>query len=180
MKLDASLRTFQLKQEEIDRLQNALANIDNERAQLADRLNEANTRANQSASQATAGQEASAQLTGIREQLRQAQNQIASLATENQQLKNRLALSGPPPSSLMGVPTRPGSAAAQAITSTRPAEPAAAPAVRTHTVVDGDTLTRIARRYYGSSDRWAEILEANRGAIKDPNNLTLGTKLRIP
>jgi nucleoid-associated protein YgaU len=49
-----------------------------------------------------------------------------------------------------------------------------------HTVVSGDTLSRIARQYYGDSRRWPEILEANRFQLTDDRSLRLGMKLRLP
>jgi len=41
-------------------------------------------------------------------------------------------------------------------------------------------LSGIAKRTYGNANRWKEILDANKDAIRNPNALTLGTKLRIP
>lgn len=179
-KLDAALRTYQLKDDEVDRLQKSLANIDGERAQLAERLQNANTEATDSKALAAANQEATAQLAALHEQLRQSQNQIASLASENAALKNRYALVGAPPSSSgLSAPTRPGTAGAAAA-AVRPPTPTPAPAARTHVIASGDTLTKIARRYYGSSEKWNQILEANRGVIRDPNNLTVGATIRIP
>jgi nucleoid-associated protein YgaU len=46
--------------------------------------------------------------------------------------------------------------------------------------VEGDTLSKIARRYYGSADRWPEILQANRDVLRDERNLPVGAALRIP
>jgi nucleoid-associated protein YgaU len=169
-----------LKDDEVDRLQKSLANIDGERAQLAERLQNANTEATDSKALAAANQEATAQLAALHEQLRQSQNQIASLASENAALKNRYALVGAPPSSSgLSAPTRPGTAGAAAA-AVRPPTPTPAPAARTHVIASGDTLTKIARRYYGSSEKWNQILEANRGVIRDPNNLTVGATIRIP
>jgi nucleoid-associated protein YgaU len=51
---------------------------------------------------------------------------------------------------------------------------------RIHTVVEGETLTRIARRYYGNSERWADIYDANRASLPNPAALKIGMKLRIP
>jgi nucleoid-associated protein YgaU len=51
---------------------------------------------------------------------------------------------------------------------------------RTHKVVDGDTLTALARRYLGSADRAAEIYELNRSALPRPEVLPIGVVLRIP
>ncbi|MDR2673682.1 MAG: LysM peptidoglycan-binding domain-containing protein [Opitutaceae bacterium] len=52
--------------------------------------------------------------------------------------------------------------------------------MRTHTVVAGDTLSRLAKDYYGSVERWPEIYEANREALKNPASLDLGMELIIP
>jgi len=61
------------------------------------------------------------------------------------------------------------------------AEPRPAPRPwRSHTVVDGDTLSTLAARYLGSAGRFAEILEANRSALRSADMLPIGTVLRIP
>ncbi len=51
---------------------------------------------------------------------------------------------------------------------------------RTHTLVKGDTLYALARRYYSDASRWRAILEANRDQISDPNQLYVGQVLTIP
>ncbi|TNF22290.1 MAG: LysM peptidoglycan-binding domain-containing protein [Rhodobacteraceae bacterium] len=48
-----------------------------------------------------------------------------------------------------------------------------------HVVRPGDTLTKIARQYYGS-DAYQPILEANQHVISDPNLIFAGQVLRIP
>ncbi len=186
IKLDSSLRAYQLKVDELANVQNALANIENERAQTADTLEKTRAQnAEAEASLAAARADISAhapvvaEVTSLREQVRQMQNQIASLAGENSQLKNRLALAGPAPSSLLSAPTRPGASAPSRPTSLAAPVPAA-PEAKVHTVAAGETLTMIARRYYGTSERWTEILEANKAIIKDPRSLSVGMKLRIP
>jgi nucleoid-associated protein YgaU len=58
---------------------------------------------------------------------------------------------------------------------------AAAAPLTQYTVRDGDTLTTIAQRHYGSSAQWQKIYEANRDVIgADPDRLRVGMKLRIP
>jgi nucleoid-associated protein YgaU len=47
-------------------------------------------------------------------------------------------------------------------------------------VVEGDTLTKIARKFYGSSSRWEDILNANRDVMKDEKSLVVGSTLKIP
>ena len=57
---------------------------------------------------------------------------------------------------------------------------AAKKADRTYVVRSGDTLFSISRKFYKSSKRWKEILEANRKNIRDPKKLTVGETLVIP
>jgi nucleoid-associated protein YgaU len=47
-------------------------------------------------------------------------------------------------------------------------------------VAEGDTLTKIARKFYGSSSRWEDILKANRSVLKDEKSLVVGSTLTIP
>src|SRR5262245_58064982 len=47
-----------------------------------------------------------------------------------------------------------------------------------YTVKRGDTLGRIARRFYGDATRYPLIVSANR--IKDPDRLAVGRRLVIP
>lgn len=51
---------------------------------------------------------------------------------------------------------------------------------RLHTVREGETLSDISYRYYGSANKWQKIFNANRGKIKDASRLKPGTKLIIP
>jgi nucleoid-associated protein YgaU len=48
-------------------------------------------------------------------------------------------------------------------------------------VGEGDTLSSIAIDYYGDSQRWGDIFEANRAALGgDPNRLVLDVVLVVP
>jgi LysM repeat protein len=51
---------------------------------------------------------------------------------------------------------------------------------RTYVVQSGDTLASISRKFYKSSARWKEILDANNTDIRDPKKLTVGQSLIIP
>jgi LysM repeat protein len=51
---------------------------------------------------------------------------------------------------------------------------------RTYVVQSGDTLASISRKFYHSSARWKEILDANRKSIDDPEKLRVGQSLIIP
>ena len=50
----------------------------------------------------------------------------------------------------------------------------------TYTVVRGDCLSRIAKDQYGDSSKWTVIYEANKGTIKNPNQIWPGQVLLIP
>ena len=50
----------------------------------------------------------------------------------------------------------------------------------TYTVRPGDTLSKIAREYYGDESQYMRIYEANRDKLKDPDRLNAGQELRIP
>jgi uncharacterized protein YidB (DUF937 family) len=58
--------------------------------------------------------------------------------------------------------------------------PAAPPAPETYVVVAGDSLSKIAKRFYGDANQWRRIFEANRDQIKNPDLIHPGQKLRIP
>lgn len=49
-----------------------------------------------------------------------------------------------------------------------------------HTIHDGDTLESLAVRYLGDARRAGDILEANRGVLKDPDLLPIGVVITIP
>ncbi len=51
---------------------------------------------------------------------------------------------------------------------------------RTHKVVDGDSLSKIAAKYLGRADRYQEIFQANRNVLAKPDLLPIGVELRIP
>ncbi len=49
-----------------------------------------------------------------------------------------------------------------------------------HEVKSGETLSKIAQRYYGDASLYPKIFEANKDVLKDPNLIRVGQKLRIP
>ncbi|NIS74440.1 MAG: peptidoglycan-binding protein LysM [Deltaproteobacteria bacterium] len=49
-----------------------------------------------------------------------------------------------------------------------------------HTVKSGDTLSKIAKQYYGNAGKYMVIFEANKPMLKDPNKIYPGQVLRIP
>lgn len=56
----------------------------------------------------------------------------------------------------------------------------AGPVVKIHIVEKGQTLSDIAYKYYGSTNKWQKIFEANRSRLKDANTLIPGMRLTIP
>ena len=50
----------------------------------------------------------------------------------------------------------------------------------TYTVRAGDTLTSIAKHFYGTTSKWNWIFQANRSKIHNPNSIFVGEKLTIP
>lgn len=49
-----------------------------------------------------------------------------------------------------------------------------------HTVVKGEFLSKIAKKYYGNANRYQEIFEANKPMLKDVDLIYPGQVLRIP
>lgn len=50
----------------------------------------------------------------------------------------------------------------------------------TYTVAKGDTLSHIARHFYGKASRWQAIFDANRDQLDDPDRIRPGQVLKIP
>lgn len=62
----------------------------------------------------------------------------------------------------------------------RAAENPPKPANQTYTVVRGDCLWNIAKKYYGNGSKYTVIYNANRDKIKNPNLIYPGQVLTIP
>ena len=61
------------------------------------------------------------------------------------------------------------------------ARPNTQAAPKIHTVVSGDCLWNLAKKYYGSGAQYTKIYSANKGLIgSNPNRIKLGQKLVIP
>jgi len=56
----------------------------------------------------------------------------------------------------------------------------AAPAARFYTVVKGDTLSKIAKEFYGNANEYMRIFEANKPMLTHPDKIYPGQCLRIP
>ena len=82
--------------------------------------------------------------------------------------KGKLAAKAEKPASTQGAPKPTQAVVAQS----------AAPAP--YVVVAGDTLSRIALRFYNSSQKWVKIYDANRDTVKNPDYIFIGQNLTIP
>jgi nucleoid-associated protein YgaU len=52
--------------------------------------------------------------------------------------------------------------------------------VEYYIIKSGDTLSKIAKQYYGDANQYSRIFEANREVIKHPDKIFPGQKIRIP
>lgn len=52
--------------------------------------------------------------------------------------------------------------------------------MKVHVVVAGETLSKIAKQYYGDAGKYMKIFEANKDQLKDPDKIKVGQKLNIP
>lgn len=49
-----------------------------------------------------------------------------------------------------------------------------------YTIKEGETLTRVSLRFYGTKAMWPYIVKHNPKVIKNPNNVPYGTTIEIP
>jgi nucleoid-associated protein YgaU len=59
-------------------------------------------------------------------------------------------------------------------------DPSLAPKQKTYTVAAGDSLSKIAKQFYGNANEYNKIFEANRNVLSDPNMVKVGQQLVIP
>lgn len=52
--------------------------------------------------------------------------------------------------------------------------------MQTYTVAKGDSLSKIAKHFYGNANSWRQIFEANRDQISNPDLIHPGQTLKIP
>lgn len=51
---------------------------------------------------------------------------------------------------------------------------------QSYTVAKGDTLSHIAKQFYGKASKWSVIFDANRDQLDDPDKIQPGQVLKIP
>ena len=99
-------------------------------------------------------------LASMEKSLRAARSELGQVSVENTSLRNQLSTAAP--------------------TTSVESPPKAAPAVRTHVVRRGESLSLIARQYLGNAGQWRIIFDANRERLTNPNVVEPGTELVIP
>jgi len=57
---------------------------------------------------------------------------------------------------------------------------AAATGGQSYTVQPGDTLSKIAKQFYGNANAYMEIFNANKDQLQDPDKIRAGQQLTIP
>ncbi|MBK9708598.1 MAG: LysM peptidoglycan-binding domain-containing protein [Acidobacteria bacterium] len=50
----------------------------------------------------------------------------------------------------------------------------------TYKVVSGDTLSKIAKRFYGNANDYNKIFQANTDQLDDPDKIKVGQELKLP
>ncbi len=172
--LSTALRSYQLLEDENDRLKVLADKLTAEQALLATRLAGADARATELSEQLTAAAATARLMETLRTQLRQTQDQLSAVIQDYTQLRDRVALVAPA-----------AAVSAQSLRTLAAVGPLGRVDLKTpgralHTVVEGETLSGIAGRYYRNSQRWPEIFEANRNLLTDERSLRIGMELHIP
>lgn len=54
------------------------------------------------------------------------------------------------------------------------------PVARTYAVQPGDSLSKIAKQFYGNANEYGKIFEANRDKLSNPDKIQVGQELVIP
>ena len=54
------------------------------------------------------------------------------------------------------------------------------PYTQTHVVQSGESLSKIAQKFYGDASLYDKIFQANRDVLKDPNKIQVGQKREFP
>ena len=94
-------------------------------------------------------------------------------AVETKNTINQIAIEQPTPQAA-------GAALGAKPIGTTPVGTTSATEHRMHDVVSGDTLSALAKRYYGDASKYNKIFEANRDQLNDPDKIKVGQKLKIP
>lgn len=66
------------------------------------------------------------------------------------------------------------------LTADLPVDPTLSVPGRIHDVAAGESLSKIAKHYYGDAGHYMKIFQANQDQLSDPDKIKPGQKLRIP
>jgi nucleoid-associated protein YgaU len=58
--------------------------------------------------------------------------------------------------------------------------PEPSPKVKKYTVAAGDSLSKIAKNFYGNAGQYMKIFDANKDKLSDPDKIKVGQELVIP
>ena len=58
--------------------------------------------------------------------------------------------------------------------------PEAIPVIEEYTIKGGDSLSKIAKHFYGDAQKWNIIFESNKDTIKNPDLIHPGQIIKIP
>lgn len=50
----------------------------------------------------------------------------------------------------------------------------------TYSIVSGDTLSKIAKRFYGDANAYQKIFQANTDQLSDPDKIKVGQTIKLP
>lgn len=78
------------------------------------------------------------------------------------------------------IPTWQNDISAEITVVPQPAGASGGASKRTYTVKSGDTLSKIAKEFYGDANAYHRIFDANRDTLSDPNKINVGQTLTIP
>ena len=116
-----------------------------------------------------------AEPAGLTDRERQLARRVRELNSEVVALRRQLRVAAPEPA--------PGPAVEAPVPSPEApleAAPAPTPADRVYTVVKGDTLSRLAREFYGDLKYWPLLHKYNRDTVGEKPELFPGMELRVP
>jgi nucleoid-associated protein YgaU len=99
-------------------------------------------------------------------------------AVETKNTINQIAID--PPAAPAPVPAMQPASPAGVTPQAQTAGVSAAAEPRTHVVASGETLSAIAKRFYGDASQYRRIFEANRDQLSDPDKIQVGQRLKIP
>ncbi len=168
-RLTQSVRSTEQQRTEAQR--GAQQNVDSVTAQMTQLRRDLESVRTAQARQAEAGAAQDRDRVGVINQLRTENGALAARLSQAQGTLDQIASAA-----RLGTPA--ATIASGGLAPTRPV--VTAPEARFHAVTEGDSLSRISMRYYGTPNRWQEIYNANLDVLQGSSVLRVGMQLRIP